>query len=196
MTTEAQRNFNEFQWEQEIRRDERRISCYFRELCCCLDLPGEEEIIYDHLMSRSDLVPDGITAQNFRSWFDHEDEADEDEENRPRRPGSELVDQLDRLSTEWNALSAGQLSGEHYFEGIGVTGALAKLLARVADWSDVDRSELPALRRSLGKRAMLDLNDAAGRLMRLAGRERQLRGAIVSLIEELKGIRERIIDGC
>ena len=37
-------NWNEFQWENEIRRDERRISCYFRELPACLDLPGEEEM--------------------------------------------------------------------------------------------------------------------------------------------------------
>ena len=52
-----QDNWNEFQWEHEIRRDERRISCYYRELPACLDLPGEEEMIFSSLLSRPDLVP-------------------------------------------------------------------------------------------------------------------------------------------
>ena len=58
-----QDNWNEFQWENEIRRDERRISCYFRELPACLDLPGEEAMIFDSLASRPDLVPTGSSPE-------------------------------------------------------------------------------------------------------------------------------------
>ena len=35
-------HWDEFRWEEEIRRDERRISGYFHELAACLDLPDEE----------------------------------------------------------------------------------------------------------------------------------------------------------
>lgn len=54
-----QDNWNEYRWEQEIRRDERRISCYYRELPACLDLPGEEDMIFSSLLSQPDLVPIG-----------------------------------------------------------------------------------------------------------------------------------------
>jgi len=42
-------HWDEFRWERELRRDERRISGYFRQLANCLDLPDEEELIYGQL---------------------------------------------------------------------------------------------------------------------------------------------------
>ena len=52
--------WNEFQWEEEIRRDERRICGYFHELPSCLDLPGEEEMIYEKLFSQVDICEENL----------------------------------------------------------------------------------------------------------------------------------------
>ena len=98
-------SWNEFQWEKEIRRDERRISCYFRELPGCLDLPGEEEMIFSTLLSSPDLVPTGGNPDSLRFWQrpDEDDEEYEDSDDPPRRrPGAEIVEEIDRLATEWN----------------------------------------------------------------------------------------------
>ena len=85
-------NRSEFDWEREIRRDERRISKYYRELMYCLDLPGEEEMIYDQLAAHPGLVPAGSDPAHWRLWdcldLDPEEENAAGEPRRRRkRPG-------------------------------------------------------------------------------------------------------------
>ena len=116
-------NWNEFQWEQEIRRDERRISCYYRELPECLDLPGEEEMIFNSLLSRPDLVPTGGAPDSLRSWRPGEEDDDDDEplfDDNSRRPGSELIIQLDHLAVEWNTLAVSRLRAGLELPGLGI----------------------------------------------------------------------------
>lgn len=191
-----QDNWNEFQWEHEIRRDERRISCYYRELPACLDLPGEEEMIFSSLLSRPDLVPTATNPDSLRTWRgapEDEEEFDE-EEPPPRRPGSETVDQLDHLCAEWNILAATQLRADLDLPGLGVSCAYAKLLARVADFVDTDEIRDLALKLSLGKRSLADLNELTGELSRLAGIQHSIRSALLLHVELLAHVREQLID--
>ena len=191
-----QDNWNEFQWEQEIRRDERRISCYYRELPACLDLPGEEEMIFSSLLSRPDLVPAAKNPDSLRSWHGSPEEDDEefDDEESARRPGSEVVDQLDHLTAEWNMLAAAQLRADLELPGLGISCAYAKLLARVADFVDTDEQHDRAQKLSLGKRSLADLNDLTGELYRLAGIQRSLKEALLLHVELLGHVREQLID--
>ena len=103
-------NWNEFQWERELRREDRRIHCYFRELSCCLDLPGEEEMIYDQLAAHPGLVPAGSDPGHWRLWdcldLDPEEENAAGEPRRRRKPGEELIEQLDKMAAGWNMLFA------------------------------------------------------------------------------------------
>ena len=191
-----QDNGNEFQWEHEIRRDERRISCYYRELPACLDLPGEEEMIFSSLLSRPDLVPIAQNPDSLRAWHGSPEEDDEefDDEESPRRPGSEVVDQLDHLAAEWNMLAASRLRADLELPGLGVSCAYAKLLARVADFIDTDETRDRALKLSLGKRSLSDLNELTGELSRLAGIQHSLREMLELHIELLAHVREQLID--
>lgn len=191
-----QDNWNEFQWEHEIRRDERRISCYYRELPACLDLPGEEEMIFSSLLSRPDLVPTATNPDSLRTWRGTPEEEDEefDDEEPARRPGSETVDQLDHLSAEWNMLAAAQLRADLELPGLGVSCAYAKLLARVADFVDTDENRDRALKLSLGKRSLTDLNDLTGELTRLAGIQHSIRNTLLLHNELLGHVREQLID--
>lgn len=196
------KNWNEFQWEREIRRDERRISCYFRELATCLDLPGEEGIIFDNLMEQPGLVPTGADPGHWRMWDSLDPELDDDDDaedgtdptRRRRRPGDDLVEQLDKLAGEWNVIFAVKLRANLQDEGLATACAFGKLLARMADFTDADANEFTGLKISLGKRALRDLNDLVGMLGALGEFQRSLRPETMLLIELLQQIRERLVD--
>ncbi len=188
-------NWNEFQWENEIRRDERRISCYYRELPDCLDLPGEEDMIFNSLLSHPDLVPTGGSADSLRAWQPEEEEEDGElfEEN-DRRPGSGLIAQLDRLAVEWNTLMVSELRPDLELPGLGISCAFGKLLARVADFVDTAEPSEKALRISLGKRSLADLNELAGALQQLGNSQHSLQTHLGLFIELLSHIREHLLE--
>ena len=189
-------NWNEFQWEREIRRDERRISCYFRELSGCLDLPGEEEMIFSNLLSHPDLVPTGGNPDSLRFWQRPGDDEEEEEEpdDPQRRPGTEIIDEIDRLATEWNVCCASLLRSNLDLHGLGIVCAFGKLLARAADFIDTDAETARGLKISLGKRALADLNELVGGIRRLCELQRSLIPHAALTIELLGHVRERLVD--
>ena len=188
-------NRSEFDWEREIRRDERRISKYYRELMYCLDLPGEEEIINEQLTGHcADPVPAGKygDALNNRRFFDRDDD---DEEDPPPRPYSPLVTLVDRLAAEWCAASASMLDDRLFISGgISIACAYAKLLGRIADFADADPVREKTLRISLLKRAVADINDLAGAFQEVGGWQESVREVAARQIEELSLLRERLTD--
>ena len=190
-------SWNEFQWEKEIRRDERRISCYFRELPGCLDLPGEEEMIFSTLLSSPDLVPTGGNPDSLRFWQrpDEDDEEYEDSDDPPRRrPCAEIVEEIDRLATEWNVCCASSLRSNLDLHGLGIVCAYGKLLARTADFVDTEADTARGLKISLGKRALADLNELVGALEQLSTLQRSLATDLALAVELLGHVRERLID--
>lgn len=191
-----QDNWNEYRWEQEIRRDERRISCYYRELPACLDLPGEEDMIFSSLLSQPDLVPIGGNADSLRVWHSESDEDDDDDPDTgaPVRNGAEIIDQLDRLAVEWNVLSVTRLRADLGLPGLGISCAYGKLLARTADFINLDDRNDRALKLSLGKRALSDLNELTGELERLSREQRSLKVQAQLHVEMLSHVRERLLD--
>jgi len=191
-------HWNEFQWEKEIRRDERRISCYFRELPACLDLPGEEEMIFNSLLSQPDLVPTGGNPDSLRYWHHSDEDEDEDfddpEDAGRRRPGTEIVDEIDRLATEWTVCCASSLRSTLDLHGLGIVCAYGKLLARAADFVDTNPETARGLKISLGKRALADLNELVGALEQLRDLQHSLKSEISLAVELLGHVRERLID--
>ena len=188
-------NRSEFDWEREIRRDERRISKYYRELIYCLDLPGEEEIINEQLSDhRGNPVPAGKAGElpNNRRFFDRDEDEDEDQ---PPRPYSPLVTLVDRLAAEWCAVSASILDERLFVSGgVSIACAYAKLLGRIADFADADPVRERTLRISLLKRAIADINDLAGAFHEIGAWQNSIRDAAARQVEELSLLRERLTD--
>ena len=156
-------NWDEFRWEQEIRRDERRINCYFRTLPSCLDLPGEEEMISTTIASQNDLLPATASAGTLSvpwSYLAPENEGDDEHDDLPspdmRRPGEHIIEAIDKLATQWNLHCA--VTPGIVYAALSINCAYAKLLARCADFFDVD-DNAPSLKRCLGKRCLRDLNE-------------------------------------
>lgn len=189
-------HWNEFQWEEEIRRDERRISGYFRELAGCLDLPDEEELIFGQLSSQPDLVPLPENPESLRDCFGSGDdeEMDNGENSSPRRSvASATVGELDMLCAEWNILTAGNLASAGSFAALGCSCAFAKLLARAADFLEPGEDSAPALLVSLGKRSLRDLNETVELLAGFGAEYPEFQNDTDWLISRLGEIRERLI---
>lgn len=182
-------NFNEFQWEQEIRRDDRRINCYFRELLQCLDLPGEETLIFDKLAQIPDLVPKGeSSAADWRSEFFTEDEEDKDLvifDIDPKNTNHHLIEIIDSVCTEWNLVGAAA-DRTSVLQDLSVSCTLGKLMVRLIDFLNAEET---ALRTSLGKRALSELDDAISAL-----RNCEKRLTIDYFIDELGIVRSKLVD--
>ncbi len=156
--------WDEYTWSKEIRKDELRIAGYFRALKSCLDLPGEEEMIFKRLMSQPDLVPTGVSDPLRTLKLEMEQWQDDPEENTTienrRRSLFEPARRVEKLVMEWNLLAAAHISCEHNQKVLAVTCSFGKLLSRIYNFVDTDDSpETLTLRRSLLKHALGDLNE-------------------------------------
>ena len=187
-------HWDEFRWEEEIRKDERRISGYFHELAACLDLPDEEQLIYDQLAGRSDLVmadaPDSV-----RNVFSDDEDDDAEMDNHPPRRSVEsaTVDELDMLAAEWNILTACRISPDRPAVILGSCCAFAKLLARCADFLEPDEDCAAPLLRSMGTRTLRDLNETVQFLSCAAEAAPELQEQTAHFISRLGEIRERLV---
>ena len=192
-----QHNWNEFRWENEIRRDERRINCYFAELASCIDLPGEEEIIAGLIAENTDLVPT-VSEGNpgpLRGWsyLVPHDEEEEDEDYSARRPEQAVINLLDSMACQWNMAWVCEPVPETIPAGLGISCAFGKLLARMADFADADGNADKGLKITLGKRTIADLNELADALKFIAANHPALRELALKHLENLAQILDRVI---
>ena len=188
-------NWDEFRWEEEIRQDERRISGYFRELASCLDLPDEDELIFEQLAGRSDLVV-ADTPETIRNMYsgEDEDEEQEEEERIPRRTvETATVDELDMLCAEWNILTAAPFTPAQQSAALGCSCAFAKLLARCADFLEPGEDCSNALIISMGKRTLRDLNETVQFIRRACEIIPERKEQLEVFVSRLGEIRERLI---
>ncbi|MBR4666765.1 MAG: hypothetical protein IKO93_23050 [Lentisphaeria bacterium] len=59
-------NWDEFDWEKELRKDDERVAAYMDELPRYIDLPSEDAVIMKHLKEKPGLVPpDGDSTARF-----------------------------------------------------------------------------------------------------------------------------------
>ena len=195
------KNWDEFKWEEEIRRDELRINRYFFELIPCMDLPGEEEMVIDQLASQSELVPVGAANPSaIANWcyFSSDEESDEDDDSEQRsltiRRQGDIINQLDNLASSWNKIAVRKLSHSLFSMGMGISCAYGKLLARTADFTDADSKLDRALKLTLGKRVLADINTLLSAMSFLMGKQEDLYDFLNTQKEELVQAREIIID--
>lgn len=157
-------HWDEFQWENEIRRHENNVADFFHDLVYCLDLPIGE--MPAELPETAETPSDPVTASRnaaLRQWMsDHEAEENDEQEQdyEPRHPVCfSCVDALDDLSAKWNQFCVQNYHNENFLPALGISCAFAKLLARTADFTEPGKFNTPALLTSLGKRAIADLED-------------------------------------
>ncbi len=164
-------HWDEYQWEDEIRRHEELVASFFQDLVYCLDLPaGELPGIWN---GEAEMPSDPVSARTsdaLRRWIsDHEEEEEEDGENSQymdlRRPVCfSSVDALDQLAANWNSFAIINGNRKNLTAALGINCAFAKLLARTADFTEPEKNTPVALQITLGKRAIFDLEELVDRL--------------------------------
>jgi len=191
-------NWDEFAWERELRKDELRIARYFETLPGCLDLPGEDDMIYRNLMAQPELVPTGVRDPRSISIFDNPDnDNDEDfgESSVRHRGNLEALRRLEALASDWNLLVAAELDERHFAEALAVTCAFGKLLARVWNLSDVEEApETVNLRISLAKRILADINELSLRLENFRKKELLADHLLARFLDQMTYLREAALD--
>lgn len=194
--SQNQQEWNEFQWEREIRKDEKRINQYFQVLPNCLDLPGEEDIIMKKLMSQPDLVPTNAdwNGAGFNDFFYDDDDDFFNTYDLRHKHGSEFFIQIEKLAVEWNVIFASELRVNLSKEGLALICQFGKLLSRSADIIEIEDQQMAGLKISLAKRTLADINDLVGRFKKIRRQQRSLTEKIALFIERLQDIREKIID--
>ena len=162
-------HWDEYQWDDEIRRHESIVAHFFQDLVYCLDLPMDE--LPESWGAETEIPSDPVAARRtdaLRRWMsDHEDE--EESANDP--PDSDLrnpvsfscVEYLDQLAARWNSFAILNLSG-NMNTALAINCTFAKLLARVADFTDPAKNVPRTLQITLGKRAIFDLEELVDRL--------------------------------
>ena len=193
-------NWDEFAWSKEIRKDELRIAGYFRALPSCLDLPGEDEMIFKKLMNQPEMVPTGVTDPHrmLKSEFEHpEDEAEWDEERREnrRRNPFEAARKVENLAREWNLLAASSYQAQSFKSGLRGGCILGKLLSRIYNFEETDDAEenIP-LRIGLLKRILSDLNEAVEILSDCSKSGFISAEQLDDFLKTLAFVRENVID--
>ena len=191
-------NWDEFAWERELRKDELRISRYFKTLPGCLDLPGEDEMIFRNLMAQPELVPTGVRDPRHISMFGfQEGDGDEDFGEDPvrRRGNFEALRRLEALASDWNLLVASELDDRSFREALAVTCAFGKLLARILNLSDIEEvPETVPLRISLAKRILADINELSIRLEDFRKKEYLADHLLARFLEQMTYLREAALD--
>lgn len=163
--------WDEYQWEDEIRKHEHNIARFFLDLVYCLDLPigGVSAELNG---TTSGMPSDPVTARSaaLRQWIsDHEEDDGDGEESTPdyapRHPVCfSCVDSLDHLASQWNQFAIAAFPPEMLPDVLGISCSFAKLLARTADFTEPAGQTARNLLITLGKRALNDLEDLADRL--------------------------------
>ena len=162
------RNWDEFRWESEIRRDERRICAYFSAVLDHLDMPDEEESISRTVAAKKELISD-LNESVLHCWsYLAPDPADEDEESDEeggsRVPtvfssGELMIDMLDDLACQWNENYISTFPDHLRPWGVSAACFYSRLLARIADFADACTSAEAdqGLRTTLAKFVLSDI---------------------------------------
>ena len=189
------KNWSEFDWEKELKKDEQRIHGYFCELSTYLDLPSEEELIMKKLMSKPELVPARPDDEElpFDSFYEDNYELLMNSEWRLNKNG--IFSQLEQLSREWALVYVAQCTGKDFVAGMNVLCLFGKLLTRNIDLLEIgENGEILQLKRAILKRLYSEINHLMGAFDNFNPDKKQLSKTIDSFSKRLQYIREQIFD--
>ncbi len=190
-------DWNEFQWEKEIRQDEKRIRRYFQILPSCLDLPDEEDSIINKLMAHPDLVPSRADSNNTENsldiFFEGDDEHLDISDLKDRRD-SDIFLHLHKLSLEWNIILVRDLRRSLRKSGLITTCTFGRLTARSIDIIELEDARMPQFKISLLKRILRGINDLLGQINSFSRRQNTLKTKLDTLSQHLHNVREKVIN--
>lgn len=191
----------EFKYEKEIRLDEERIARYFDNIVVFMDLPGENEAVFERIAKIGNekvckCESPGLLRKMTPSWGS--DAGDEDESENVRSSSGfdniddwEIQDMLDGVSVYFAELTALNEDAEIEAQYTAILCQCGKTLGRVADMVCTNGSEC-GMKIALGKRALKDLNDLIGMVVQLGRKNHKLK--VNNVHDVLQLIRKKVLD--
>ncbi|MBE6390139.1 MAG: hypothetical protein E7043_08225 [Lentisphaerae bacterium] len=192
-------NWDEFQWETEIRRHENSVADFFQGLVYCLDLPIDNSPAGWNNTAVQDPVTASDNIDQFTQWSQDEMEYEDIELSRMYEHRHPIifscVDALDQLAAEWNQFAVTLHDCKLQKTSLAVSCAFAKLLARTADFTEPSaRLNSVALLVSLGKRTLTDIADLLIRLDNFSRLIPEEKSVITGFRQKLMLLRDQLID--
>ena len=189
-------NWNEFEWENELRKDDERVAAYMDELPRYIDLPAEDAVILKHIQEKPGLVPpDGDYAGTFLdNMFEAEEEEETDfSEDWQKKDGADFYIAAGRLARLWSQSFAQESSSEIVLPGMRILCLYGKIMARSGDLIDMDEDDYIPLRIALVKRLMADVNTLMGEFSALPDRVPGIRESADFHYESLMTFRDKLL---
>ena len=165
--------WDEFDWEKELKKDDARISAYMQELPLYIDLPGEDAVIMKHILDKPELVPMDVNkntylAEMFNPSADEEEETDLSDDWQ-KRDGAPFFMAAGRLARLWALHFATIQSSPAATESsMKILCYYGKICAQCADLIEMEEEEFPKLKLAIVKRLFADLNALMGELRHYA----------------------------
>lgn len=155
-------SWNEFDWENELRKDDARIAVYMDELPRYIDLPAEDAVIMKHIQEKPGLVPaDGDTFGSFPGNETEEEEIDFTGDWQ-KKDGADFFLAAGRLARLWAQSFASDTSPDATRIGMKILCLYGKIMARSGDLIDMEEDDYVPLRIALVKRLLSDVNALMG----------------------------------
>lgn len=193
---ENRKDWNEFEWERELRKDERRVQYYFSELPHFIDLPEEEEIILKKMKNNPELVSAGDNFEDIGNamFFDEPEEDLFLSDDWVHKDGAKLYMQLSKLASQWSIAFASELPDSLLPDGLRITCLYGRVLAYMAELLDDEQDEMPGFSICVGKRVHAGINTLIGEFGVMAERCPGLLDEINSYVNHLQSLREKLLD--
>ena len=192
MDIEKYKNWNEFDWEQELQLEDKKINAYTNKLSNFIDLPNEAEIIWKHLNLASALSP-------ALSWMEADFELEEDIDELffdgiEKKTNSNLYIKLGNLASEFSRIIAASDDDEFIASGMHILCLYGNIISKTLDIIELEGNEIPALKTALSKRIVSNINVLIGSLKKIIKNDPVNAGIIKNQIAELLKYREKILD--
>ena len=171
-------NLSEFYWEKKLRQHEKSVTEYLKKLYHSLELADLECVSGVSAGGPDESFPELKDLPVFSlGKFSTENSSDDecgcgddcsdgdDDVVMPRRVTDfSPVDAVDQLAVLWNQQLIAKLPEELFDYGLGINCAFAKLIARIADFTEPCEGIPDNLLIALGKRACAELNELLKKL--------------------------------
>jgi hypothetical protein len=160
MNTEKYQKWTEHNWEEELKREDTKISAYLNELPLYLDLPNEEDIIFHKLNEKN------IPLHDLPLWEDMDDDLDFINEFSPGVKKEDSVNSkfyynIGNLTTAINIFVSTESNISNSIS-LNLLYLLGKLMSLQVDIAQTPSSDLPNLKTALLKRQISTINKIIG----------------------------------
>ena len=197
MPSPLKEHWSEFDWEQELRKDDARVNAYFQELPRFIDLPAEDEIIYRHIQRKKSLAPTGepwpmkLPPKEELSPEEAEEERKRWDEEWQKRPGASIYILCGRIVRKFCTVFAEKTTTPEEAEcNVRILTILGRIMARVTDVIELEPGEMPALTIALCKRFVADTNEILGLMEPLSRTDEETAEILHLAREEMLHLRE------